>query len=232
MRYLYLRDSLLDLIEGLEPGEPLPPERTLAADLGASRMTVRKAIDELVALGRVVRRHGAGTFVAAKVEQALSATSFTEDMRARGMEPGSKDLGSDVVPAGAALGRRLEISPAEPILRARRLRLADGLPMAIEVLHVPTALAPGLTGDDLVGRSFYATLRERYDLVIAEGTQVLEATVTDPEESADLQVPLHTPAFLFERRSCDQHGRVVEFVRSVYRGDRYRITAAIKSPNP
>lgn len=227
MKYLRLKDELADMVDELAPGDPLPAERALAEQLGASRMTVRKAVDDLAASGRVIRRPGVGTFVAPKVEQPLAATSFSEDMRSRGLEPGSVDLGSEVRSAGAAIGRHLEISPGDLVLSVRRLRLADGAPMAIEVLHVPADVAPGLGGPDLVGRSFYEILRDRYDVHITDGEQTLEATVTDDEESAALEVPLHSPAFLFERTSRDQDARVVEFVRSVYRGDRYRITAPI-----
>lgn len=231
MRYLHLRDQLLELIDGLQPGDPLPSERALERELSASRMTIRRAIDELVTQGRVTRRHGAGTFVSAKFVQTLSATSFSQDMRERGMTPGSRVLGSDTVPAGLAVGRRLGISPRDDVLRVRRLRLADDAPMAIERLYVPAQIVPGLTGEELAGTSFYATLRERFGLIVTDGEQILEATVTDPEESKALSVPEHSPAFLFERVSGDQNGRTVEFVRSVYRGDRYRIRASIRA-NP
>lgn len=230
MKYLRLRDDVLEIVDELEPGGPLPAERTLAVRLGVSRMTVRRAVDELVAAGRVVRRPGVGTFVTDKHSQRLSATSFSEDIRARGSTPGSRTLGSSVGPAGAALGRKLGLSPADDVLRVRRLRLADETPMAIESLHVPADIVPGLSGEDLVGRSFYATLRDRFGLTVAGGEQVLEATVTDAEESRDLDVPLHSPAFLFERTSCTADGRRVEFVRSVYRGDRYRIVSTIGTP--
>ena len=222
MKYVLLREELLDLVDGLEPGAPLPAERALAGRLGVSRMTLRRAIDDLVSTGRVIRRHGAGTFVGpGKVSQGLAASSFSADMQARGMTPGSRTLSSGVIPAGAALGHRLEVSPDEEVLRVQRLRLANGSPMAIELLHVPARLVPCLQGEDLAGQSFYATLRERFGLAVSSGWQSLEATVIDPEESAVLEVPLHSPAFLFERTSRDQYGRVVEFVRSVYRGDRY-----------
>ncbi|WP_153396341.1 GntR family transcriptional regulator [Ornithinicoccus halotolerans] len=230
MKYLRLRDHLLEVVDGLAPGDPLPPERTLAATLGASRMTVRKAVDELVTIGHVVRRPGVGTFVAAKHSQGLAVTSFSEDMRARGIAPGARTLAADTVAAGPSLSRRLEVSPAVPVLRVRRLRLADGSPMAIEHLHVPADLVPGLTGEDLTGASFYALLRERYGVRLAGGEQVLEATVTDEEESGHLGVPLHSPAFLFERTTRSAEGRAVEFVRSVYRGDRYRIVSPITAP--
>src|SRR5207248_3735077 len=110
------------------------------------------------------------------------------------------------------------------------LRLADGATMAIETLHVPSALVPGLGAADLEGRSFYELLEHRYGIVIAHGQQTIEPTVTNEEESADLGVPLHSPALLFERTTSTEAGRMVEFVRSIYRGDRYRLVAELSPP--
>ena len=218
------RERVLDLIEGLRMGEAIPSERQLSADLGVSRLTVRAALDDLVRDGYLVRRRGSGTFVSEpKIAQELTMTSFTEDMRRRGMKPTSRTLSLDVVPAGAQLGRFLHVSPSEPVVVVKRLRLADRETMAIETLHVRESLVPGLTGKDLETHSFYELLRDRYGTVIAGGVQTIEPTVTDEEESSALGIPLHSPAFLFERFSRDGEGNVVEFVRSIYRGDRYRI---------
>ena len=112
---------------------------------------------------------------------------------------------------------------------AKRLRLADRETMAIETLHVREALVPGLTPRDLEERSFYELLRERYGIVIAGGLQTIEPTVTNDEESEALGVPLHSPAFLFERFSRDEGGELVEFVHSIYRGDRYRIVTDLST---
>jgi GntR family transcriptional regulator len=109
------------------------------------------------------------------------------------------------------------------------LRLADGETMAIETLHLPKALVPGLEAKDL-GGSFYDLYRDRYGIRIASGTQSIEPTVTNEEESASLDVPLHSPAFLFERTSRDDRGATVEFVQSVYRGDRYRLVTELSRP--
>lgn len=229
MRVAQVRSVLIELLEEMQPGDPLPAERELAHRAGVSRMTLRKAVDELVADGRLVRRHGAGTFVAAtKVAQRLTATSFTDDMRARGLVPGARTLAASTSLAGAVLGRRLDVSPSADVLRVRRLRLADAQPMAIEDLHVPAALVPGLSGQELSDQSFYALLEQRYGVRVAAGVQALEPTVTDPEESELLGVPVHSPAFLFERTSRGEDNTIVEFVRSVYRGDRYRIVTEIR----
>ena len=222
------RDRVLDLIEQLGVGEAIPSERQLSADLGVSRLTVRAALDELVREGYLVRRRGSGTFVSEpKIAQELTMTSFTEDMRRRGMVPGSRTLELRTAPAGAWLGRILHVSPSEPIVVAKRLRLADRETMAIETLHVRQALVPGLTARDLEENSFYELLRNRYGIVIVGGMQTIEPTVTDEEESAALNVPLHSPAFLFERTSRTADGETVEFVRSLYRGDRYRLVTEL-----
>ena len=154
-------------------------------------------------------------------------TSFTDDMRQRGLAPASRTLEPQGRPAGARLGRILHVSPSEPIVAAKRLRLADNETMAIEELHVREALVSGLTGRDLEERSFYALLRDRYGIVIAGGDQAIEPTVTNEEESNALGVPLHSPAFLFERVTRDAKGSVIEYVRSIYRGDRYRIISEL-----
>ncbi|MGH3018296.1 MAG: GntR family transcriptional regulator, partial [Gaiellaceae bacterium] len=139
------RDQVLDLIERLSVGEAIPSERQLSADLGVSRLTVRAALDELVREGYLLRRRGAGTFVSEpKIAQELTMTSFTEDMRRRGLEPASRTLELKTIPAGARLGRMLHVSPSEPVLVATRLRMADRETMAIETLHVRKSLVPGL----------------------------------------------------------------------------------------
>ena len=226
------RQQVLDLIEQLGVGSAIPSERQLSADLGVSRLTVRGALDDLAREGYLVRRRGSGTYVQKpKIAQELTMTSFSEDMRRRGMTPGSRTLSLEHRLAGARLGRQLNVSPSERIVVVRRLRLADGDTMAIETLHLPDALVPGLKTDDL-GGSFYELYRDRYGVAIASGTQAIEPTVTNEEESAALGVPLHSPAFLFERTSCDQQDRTVEFVHSVYRGDRYRIVTELRRPKP
>jgi len=137
------------------------------------------------------------------------------------------------VPAGARLGRILHVSPSEPVVVAKRLRLADRESMAIETLHVRESLIPGLEKADLENGSFYALLRERYGITIVGGHQTIEPTVTNEDESAALGVPLHSPAFLFERVTRSEQDEIVEFVSSIYRGDRYRLVTELSvRPTP
>jgi len=222
------RERVLELIESLGSGDSIPSERQLGVDLGVSRLTVRAALDELVREGYLVRRRGAGTFVAEpKVAKGIDITSFSDDMRARGLTPGSRTIELRTIPAGARLGRILHVSPSEAVVAVKRLRLADGDPMAIELLHVRSSLVPGLTARDLEQNSFYDLLTSRYDVSIVGGTQTVEPTVTNEEESEALGVPLHSPALLFERVTRTAAGEVVEYTSSTYRGDRYRLVTEI-----
>jgi GntR family transcriptional regulator len=222
------RERVLELIESLTGGDVIPSERQLTVELGVSRLTVRAALDELVREGYLVRRRGAGTFVAEpKVAKGMNISSFSEDMRQRGLTPGSRTLDLSVVPAGARLGRILHVSPSEPVVAVKRLRLADGEPMAIELLHVREAIVPGLTALDLERDSFYELLEHRFHVEIVGGTQTVEPTVTNQEESSTLGVPLHSPALLFERVTRAPDGGVVEFTVSTYRGDRYRLVSEL-----
>src|SRR3954454_22941108 len=206
----HTRRQVLDLIEQLGVGTAIPSERQLSADLGVSRLTVRAALDGLAREGHLVRRRGSGTYVQQpKIAQELTMTSFSEDMRRRGMVPGSRTVSIQSELAGARLGRALQVSPAEKVLVIKRWRLADGQPMAIEALHLPEWLVPGLEPKDLDNGSFYELLAGRFGIHIAEGVQAIEATVTNEGEAAAPGVPLHPRAFLFERRSRDEEGRTV-----------------------
>ncbi|MGW8366096.1 GntR family transcriptional regulator [Streptomyces wedmorensis] len=222
-----VREHLLAVIDGRRPGDAIPSERTLCATLGVSRPTLRAAVDELVATGLLVREHGRGMFVAPdKITQELVA----EDHAASApRSPGSWTstvLELRTVRAGARIGRRLAVSPAAELVHVTRLRHVDGAPIALEQLHVPADLVPGLTVADMEG-GFYAHLRERRGIRTAHAVQSIEPTVLSEEEAALLEVPVLSPALLFDRTTSDATGRPVEYVRSLYRGDRYRIVTRL-----
>jgi GntR family transcriptional regulator len=230
-KHAQVRDELARAVESMPAGTALAPERDLAASFGVARMTLRKALNSLVADGLVVRRQGQGTFVApARVPQRLAARSFTEDMRSRGLRPGSLTLDAGVRHAGVVIAACLDVAPNTQVLQVRRLRLADDQPMAIEELSVPRDLVPGLEGSELEGVSFYDVLEQRYGRRIAGGTQTVEPVLATPEEAEALGISPGAPCFLFERTSRLGSGEVVEFVRSVYRGDRYRIVVDLLPP--
>ncbi|GAA4856948.1 GntR family transcriptional regulator [Kitasatospora terrestris] len=230
-----VRDYLRDYVESRSPGDPIPSERTLCEQLAVSRPTLRSAVDELVSTGLIVREHGRGMFVApAKITQELAAA--TEDHafvlpRAAGTWT-SRVLEFSTVRAGARVGRKLNLSPAVEIVYIARLRLVDGEPMAIEYLHVPASLVGGLRAEEMESGDFYELLRDAHGVRVHEATQWMEPTVVSEKEARLLDVPVLSPALHVERLTTDRTGRPVEYVHSLYRGDRYRIVSHLSLGDP
>ncbi|SOD64337.1 GntR family transcriptional regulator [Streptomyces zhaozhouensis] len=224
-----VREHLLELIEERRPGDPIPSERLLCARLEVSRPTLRLVVDELVATGQLVREHGRGMFIApGKITQEL--VPGTGDSLAVPLASGtwsSRVLQFTVQAAGPRVGRKLRRSPAERVFAVARLRLVESVPMAIEYLHLPVALVPGLVENDLAAGDLYDHLRERHGLQVGEATQSIEPTVVSEAEAGLLDVPPFSPALLFGRVTTDTAGRTVEYCHSLYRGDRYRIVSRL-----
>ncbi len=230
-KYYRLKGHLLEMTKTLPPGSPVPPERTLSAEFGTSRTTVRQALQELVVEGRLERIQGKGTFVAKpKVAQALRLTSYTEDMRAQGLEPTSRLLGVDDLLADAELAARLEIRAGTKVLRVERLRMANGEPMAIEVTHLASRRFPGLRDELAKYTSLYAALEERYGVRLTEAEETIETVPAPPREAALLGTDVGLPLLLLSRHSWAQDGSPVEYVHSLYRGDRYKFVARLSRP--
>lgn len=230
-KYRQLQHVLEEMIDRLQPGDPLPPERELEQEFGVSRVTVRQALQQLVLAGRLERIQGRGTFVARpKVEQVLALTSFSEEMVQRGMRPGSRTLGVERIAARGPIAQALELPEGAAVLVLRRLRLADDEPMALETVYLPAERFPDLERTDLTNRSLYAWLAERHGVELSHATQTIEATVLGAEDARLLEVAPGMPAFRLERVSYDQFGRPVELVRSLYRGDRYKLHARLERP--
>ncbi len=230
-KYYRLKRHLLEMTQTLPPGSPVPPERTLALEFDTSRTTVRQALQELVVEGRLERIQGKGTFVAKpKVAQVLQLTSYTEDMRAQGLEPTSKLLQIGYVSAGDELAAKLGIRPGGRVLRIERLRLANGEPMAIEATHLSSKRFPGLRRHLVKYNSLYACLGEMYDVHLAEAEETIETALATPREASLLGTDVGLPMLLLSRHSFDAEGQPVEWVKSVYRGDRYKFVARLQRP--
>ncbi|UXI68970.1 GntR family transcriptional regulator [Tahibacter amnicola] len=208
----------------LNPGSALPSERDLAELLGLSRVTVRRAISALVHDGVLIQRHGAGTFVAGRIVKSFSRlTSFSDDLRARGMRPRSVFLERSVGEANPEETMALSLSPGARVCRIYRLRYAGDQPLAIERTAVPQSMLPD---PQLVAASLYETL-DKYGCRPQRALQRLRAVNFDAEQAAQLRVAVGAAGLLIERRSFLDDGRVVEFTCSWYRGDAYDFVAEL-----
>lgn len=228
LKYATLRATIAaDIASGLAPHDPLPSERALMSTHGVSRMTVRRALSLLVADGLVYRRRGSGTYVAdpAMITKTLSLTSFSEDVRERGMTPGVATQEVRWVPAEADVAAELGLSPGVPVVHLARVRTADGIPLCIEDVWLAADLVP----PDFAARtveSLYGTLG-CLGLEPQTASQTIRATVVNVEQAALLDVPAHSAAFSVSRVTCSADGRPIERAHSLYRADRYDFTFAV-----
>jgi GntR family transcriptional regulator len=231
-KYFQLRGILLDLIEDAElpVDAPIPSERELCQRFGLSRMTVRQAVDHLVTEGRLYRVPGKGTFVARpKIEMPLRLVSFTEDMRARGLEPGARDLDHRTTNANVTLARVFDIPVGTGVHVIERLRTADGEPMAVERSQIPATVAPDLLDIPLGDVSLYDVLEKRFGVVFDAGEQTIEAGLADSADARLLDLPRGSAVLLLQRRSF-MNGKCVELAVSTYRADRYQLRGALEIP--
>ena len=214
----------------LPPHRRIPSERELAGLFGVSRMTIRQALLEMIGEGSLYTRTGKGTYVAErKIAQPLQRlTSFTQDMAARGLRPSSRLLGAELLPAPIELAHALSIPTGSELVRIRRLRLANGQPLAIETSHLPHARCPGLADHDLQEHSLYELLRDRYGLELASAKQTIEAASPTEEERELLDMPHGVPVLRIHRFTSSREGMVCEFVQSDYRGDRYQLNVSLE----
>ena len=228
--YLQLQRHIAQaLISGyLAPGDCLPAERDIAAMTGLSRVTVRKAIQELVTAGQLVQRRGSGTYVAQKVErleQALSLlTSFTEDMARRGRDVVSQWISRRIDAPAPEEVMALGLGAGERVARLERVRCSNGLPLAIERATLPLSLLPDPAE---VTTSLYAVLQTR-GLRPTRAVQRISATSLDARDAELLGVAVGVAGLRIERISYLPSGRVVEFTRSLYRGDAYDFAVELK----
>ena len=219
-----LRAILEELLAGLPPGAALPSERELAERYGLARMTVRGEIERLTAEGSVYRLHGRGTFVAEpRIAQAGALTSFTEDMLARGLAPGSTVTSSELVEADGFLAAALEVKPGDTCFRLDRVRTADGRPMAIEQVYLPLERFDGIDRIGFADASLFDVLEERFGVALGDAEQRAVAVPIEADEAPLLGVPEGAPGLRFHTVTRDRDGAPVLYAISLYPGDRYEI---------
>jgi len=230
LKHEVLRRRLRTEIDRRGPHTALPTERELASRYEVSRSTVRQALDALTDAGVVYRVHGAGTFVASPtISKSHILTSFTEDMRARGLRPGTRLIVADETAAGRLIADELRIDPLDPVVRMVRLRLADDRPMCLETVHLPSDRVPGLLRHDL-NDSLYRILETSYTMRMVRAEQVWTAVSLDERSAALLSVPAGSAAFHVRRISMDERDRPQEATISLYRADRYDARMTVRRP--
>lgn len=230
--YMQLRQALETAIRGgqLADGQALPPERDIAEYASISRVTVRKAVDDLVKAGLLVRRHGSGTFVvrpSERVQQSLSMlTSFTEDMARRGVATRSQWLERGLCYPSPEEMIKLGVSSETRIARLGRLRMASDVPLAIERASLSSEILPD---PDAVRGSLYAELG-RTGFRPVRAVQRIGACNLNAADARLLGVREGDAGLSIERISYLDSGRVVEFTKSLYRGDAYDFVAELTIP--
>jgi GntR family transcriptional regulator len=224
--YAQLKEQIIAAIArgDLAQGDQIPSQRVLSEMYRMSHMTVRRAISELLHEGVIYAIPGKGLYVTEPKQDAEPPLrGFTEDMSQRGMVASSQVLAAEVVGASTVLSSALGVPIGTPLIYLRRLRLADGLPMAVQGSYLPQALCPGLLEHDLGRSSLFELLRNVYHLRLADGTTVVEAALADAEHAKLLGLRVPAPLLVVEQLNYLDSGQAIEFVRTAYRADRYRL---------
>lgn len=210
-----------------EPNSAIPSERQLEEQYRISRPTVRQAVELLIRQGFLYREHGRGTFVMPQKLQKglLELTSFSEDLIKRGIKPGQIILKMCREVPPQKIQQKLELAPGSELLTIERIRLGDGLPIGLQTSYLV------LQSDQTIDKveleragSLYRILQEKFQIIPWAADETLEVTLASKEEAELLQVNEGSPLLLNERILWSQDRKAVEFVKILYRGDRYRYT--------
>jgi GntR family transcriptional regulator len=232
------RDSLIPLYHQLyeilrsqiergvwKPGDMIPPESELKQMYDVSQITVRQALENLVDYGLIYRRRGQGTFVAQpRIASSMTRLlTFAEDMRQRGMEPLTKLIDCTTAPLSKHTAVRLEAEPDDEMVIIKRLRYADGEPLSYEVSCLLHKYVPGIMNKDLNHRSLKELLMTDYNIVMSSAQQTIRAQIVPPDMAHGLHISEDDPVLIIERITRSQHNTPIEFLRIVYRADRYEL---------
>ena len=222
----YIEDS------DLKPGQPLPPEEQLQSQFGVSRNTIRRALDRMMSAGMIQRRQGKGTFVAEpKLELEFThVSSFTVEIRKRGMEPSSQILRAEICLPSAHVTRQLRLNSKEKIICLDQLRFADAIPIAVFYDHIPLKVAPDLILQPMASQSLCEEFERRYNIVLERCEDVITASLPTVEQAGLLGIPENQAVLSVMRTSYNGSGLPVLFSSNVIRGDMWHYVVTARGP--
>lgn len=230
--YHQVREDLRTRIDNgaWDIGEQIPTEDELCDLYQVSRITIRRAVSDLVDAGLLMRAHGRGTFVRnpRMIAGARGLTSFTREMQDLGLNPGSRLLDRAVIPAEGHIAEALQLTEGDDVTVLRRLRTGDGDPIGLQTAHLPVKRFPDLPKVELEG-SLYAHLERHYGLRPTEATETYRVTRAEGRDAELLDVADGACSFQVERLTFDREGPF-ELVTSIMRGDRYEIRSNLRPP--
>ncbi|HEX3438412.1 MAG TPA: GntR family transcriptional regulator [Pseudacidobacterium sp.] len=215
------------------PGDQLPTEEALLQRFQVSRITVRRAIQNLVNRGLLEIRRGLGTFVLSpRIEAELTKlTGFVEDMNAVGRKATARVVSQDVVAASARVAERLQLAKGIKVMRIKRVRLADGTPISFDETYLPLRLGKQIARKDLRLYPIFTLLEEEYGVPLIEADYELEAVIATKAVADVLQVRVGSPIFQIERTSMTTGNQPVDYEVLSYRGDLVRfVTKLLRHP--
>jgi GntR family transcriptional regulator len=227
--YAQVREALREEISGMEPGEAIATEAALEERFGVSRITIRKALDDLAAEGLLLRQQGRGTFVQSpKLTHELNRiTSWTEQLKFLGHQPYTSRVEREATEPPRRIAHMLRLEEGERVVRLRRLRLADDEPVSLMVNYLPQSLVPGLELEGIQYESLYEHLEERYGLVPATSIDTVEAREANEQEAELLGIQPWSPVIYVTRVSYLDDGAPLEVALVTSRGDRYQYKVAL-----
>ena len=232
-QYRRIEQALRARIAALPPGAELPSDADLCAEFRVSRMTARNAMQRLAEEGLVVRHPGRGSYVAHPPvhRRADRLMTFSREMRRRGAVPTSRVLAVEVRDSSEQEAAGLGIAPGERVVSLHRLRLADGVPMAVEKAVLHRSVADVVMAADLVHGSLHEALA-RAGHVLRRGTGTITTEAATPEDSRLLGVDVGEPLLVERRVILDTHGRALEATEPRYPGDRYALDVSFDVERP
>lgn len=214
----------------LAPGEVVPGEQVLAESFGVSRITAKRALNEMAAAGLVVRERGRGTRVVLRPPTPSVTTSlegWLENISLMGIATEARVLEFDYVPANEDVATVLKMSPGQQVQRSVRVRSLDDETMSYLVTWLPEDIGREFECEDL-GRFALLTLLERAGIKVASARQSVSATLADPAVASALGIDPGAPLLEVRRVVFDASDRPVEYIRVLYRPDRYRFEMNLK----